>query len=156
MNNKRHEIAGLYTANFGRRFFAAFIDLIMLTILIFILKISFPDFSNMWFFKKASPFVTGNATNWVLSRSSLIVLWIIYSIIMDCTSMRGTLGKQLMHVVVSDENGNCITLPRSLARNSFKVVSYAIAGLGFLWMLVDKKSRRWHDIVANTLVLNKP
>ncbi len=151
--NSMYRKDSLVSSNFGRRFGAAFIDLFFLTILIFLLKMAFPDFSNLWFFTKASPFLTENSTNWVLSQSSLIGMWIIYSIIMDCTSLQGTVGKQVMGIRVTDNAGNRITILRSLNRNLFKIVSYAIFGLGFLNVLADSKKRGWHDIVANTLVI---
>lgn len=153
-----NSIQGMYSlpiANFGRRFGAAFLDLLLLTFLVFLLKFAFPDFSNILFFKKATPFMTNNATNWVLSRSSLIGVWIIYSMIMESTAMQGTIGKQVMGIMVADIEGNRITLPRSIGRNLFKIVSYAILGLGFVYVLLDNKRRGWHDIVANTLVIQK-
>ena len=143
------------TAKFTTRLYATFIDFFVLTILIFLLKITFPDISNTMFFNKAKPFLTENTTNWVLSKTSLIVVWIIYSIIMDCSSMQGTLGKQIMNIIVSDENGNRISLKRSITRNLFKIISYATAGIGFLNILFNKKKQGWHDRFANTLVINK-
>jgi uncharacterized RDD family membrane protein YckC len=143
------------TTTFTIRLYAALIDFLLLTILIFIIKIAFPDFSNILFFNKAEPFVTNNATNWVLNRSSLIGVWIIYSIIVDCSTMKGTIGKQMMNIQVTDEDGNRISIKMSIARNLFKIISYAIAGLGFFNVLFDKKKRGWHDRFANTLVINK-
>jgi len=142
-------------ANFGLRLCACFIDLTMLVILTFLLKIAFPDFSNVWFFKESFASVTLSGTNWVLRRSSLIGLWIIYSIIMDCTTFRGTVGKQIMKIVVSDDNGNRITLLRSVGRNLFKIISYSVAALGFIWILFDSRKMGWHDMIANTLVIKK-
>ncbi|WP_127844581.1 RDD family protein [Psychroflexus aestuariivivens] len=144
------------TATFTIRLYAALIDFFILTILIFVIKTGFPDFSNTLFFNKAEPFVTGNTKNWVLSKSSLIGVWIIYSIIVDCSTAQGTLGKQMMNIQVTDENGNRISLKKSIARNLFKFISYAIIGLGFLNVLFDKKKRGWHDRFANTLVINEP
>ena len=153
--NRKYRKDSSASSNFGRRFGAAFIDLFFLSILIFLLKIALPDFSNLWFFTKSSPFLTENSTNWALSQSSLIGIWIIYSFIMDCTSLQGTVGKQVMGIIVTDNAGNRITLLQSLNRNLFKIVSYAIFGLGFLNVLADSKKRGWHDIVANTLVVQK-
>lgn len=144
------------TATFTIRLYAALIDFFILTILIFFFKTTFPDISNILFFNKAEPFITDNTTNWVLSRSSLIGVWIIYSIIVDCSTVKGTFGKQMMNIQVTDENGNRISIKKSIARNLFKFISYAIAGLGFFNVLFDKKKRGWHDRFANTLVINEP
>lgn len=144
------------TATFTIRLYAALIDFFILTILMFFIKMTFPDFGNILFFDKAEPFITDNTTNWVLSKSSLIGVWIIYSIIVDCSTVKGTFGKQMMNIQVTDENGNRISIKKSIARNLFKFISYAIAGLGFFNVLFDKKKQGWHDRFANTLVINEP
>lgn len=157
LSNSKPITYNLPIAGFGRRFGAVFIDLFLFIVLVFLLKIALPDFSNFWFFEKATPFITGNNnTNWVLSKSSLMGLWIIYSIIMDCSTMQGTVGKQIMHIIVTDNNGNRITLFRSLHRNLFKIISFVVIGFGFIYVLVDKKNRGWHDIAADTLVIQNP
>lgn len=111
------------TATFTIRLYAALIDFFILTILILLFKMIFPDISNILFFNKAEPFITDNTTNWVLGKSSLIGVWIIYSIIVDCSTVKGTFGKQMMNIQVTDENGNRISLKKSIARNLFNVSS---------------------------------
>ena len=32
--------------------------------------------------------------------------------------------------------------------------SWACAGMGFLWALIDKKNRCWHDLISNTELLD--
>lgn len=108
------------------------------------------------FFEKAEPFITGNTQNWVLSKNSLVLVWIVYSIIMDSSTVKGTFGKQMMNIQVTDEDGKRISINQSIARNLFKIVSYAIVGFGFLYVLFDKKNKGWHDRFADTLVTNKP
>lgn len=142
-------------ANFGQRLVAALIDLLLLTVLIFLLKFLFPQFSNFWFFKKADPFQINNATHWILNRSSLIGLWIIYSIFLESSSMQGTIGKKLMRIKVIDNNGQRMSILQSVGRNLFKFISYAILALGFFHALVDKHCRGWHDIIARTLVVKQ-
>ena len=143
------------TAKFTTRLYATLIDFFVLTILFFLLKITFPDISNILFFNEAKPFLTENTTHLVLSKASLIGVWIMYSIIMDSSSMQGTLGKQLMNIIVCDENGNRISLKKSITRNLFKAISYAIAGIGFLNILFNQKNQGWHDRFANTLIIDK-
>ncbi len=142
-------------ANFGGRLSATLIDLFMLTILVFLFKIAFPDISNVLFFKKTTPSVIGGITHWVLIKSSVIWVWIIYSMIMDCTAMQGTVGKQIMKIMVTDGNGDQLTVLKSIKRNLLKVISFTFAGLGFLFILIDKDNKGWHDRIANTLVIQK-
>ncbi len=152
----RQSLSGSTTANFGRRLNAAFIDLFLLTLLVFLFKLAIPNISNTLFFYKTTPPFKEGITIWVLSKSSLIGIWIIYSIIMDCSTLQGTLGKQMMRVIVTDENGKRVTVAKSIKRNLFKIVSFTFAGLGFLFILIDKKNRSWHDNFANTLIIQKP
>lgn len=151
----RPSFSRLTTANFGSRLSATIIDLFLLTILVFLFKIAFPDISNVLFFKKNAPPVTGGLTQWVLIKSSVIWVWIIYSMIMDCTAMQGTVGKQIMRIIVTNDHGNRLTIIESIKRNLFKVISYTFAGLGFLFILIDKDNKGWHDRIANTLVIQK-
>ncbi len=141
--------------SFNTRLYAALIDFTLLSILIFLIKITFPNFSNTLFFNKAEPFLNDDNTNWVLSKYSLLGVWIFYSIIADCSSVRGTFGKQMMNIQVTDKKGRRISLKKSIARNLFKIISYTIAGFGFLNILFDKKKQGWHDRFANTLVSNQ-
>ncbi len=69
--------------------------------------------------------------------------------------MQGTLGKQVMNIIVSDEEGNRISLKKSVTRNLFKTISYAIAGIGFFNILFNEKKQGWHDRFANTLIIYK-
>lgn len=139
--------------DFGLRFFAALIDLTLLSILIFLLKLVLPEFSNFWFFEKVSHDPFEGYTHWVMKRSSLIVLWCLYSIFMDCSQLQGTVGKQWMGLMVTDEVGKRISFKKSLVRNLLKIVSYIALGLGFIYALFDKKKRGWHDLLAGSMVL---
>jgi len=46
-----------------------------------------------------------------------------------------------------------ISWPRCILRFIFAMISLAVFGLGFIWILVDKKKRSWHDLVAGTLMI---
>ena len=142
-------------ADFPRRLAATLIDFTLLIILMFLLKTVFPGVGNALFFNQTNPGEGYDIPVWVLSKSSLIGIWIIYSMLMDCANMQGTFGKQMMAIVVTDENGKRITFARSFGRNILKSVSYAIVGLGFFWILFDKRNKGWHDRWANTLVIRR-
>jgi uncharacterized RDD family membrane protein YckC len=65
-----------------------------------------------------------------------------------------TPGMKALHVrVVSDEDGGPIGMGTGLIR----LVGYFISGLvfyiGFIWILVDKRRRGWHDLMAGTCVI---
>lgn len=70
------------------------------------------------------------------------------------TSIKGgTLGKMMAGLTVTDENGNKISLKRSLFRH---LIGYMISGLlfgfGFLSMVWDKNKQGWHDQLSGTFV----
>ncbi len=152
-NSLNAELSPVIHADFLRRMLATVVDLLLLSVLAFLLKIAFPDLGNFLFFKKSTDPVAENITVWVLSRSSLIMIWIIYSMIMDCSNRQGSLGKQLMGLKVTDDYGQRISFVKSIVRNISKIISYVFLGLGFFWILFDKHKKGWHDKIANTLVV---
>ncbi len=138
-------------AAFYQRVLAACIDLFLIAFLLFCLKQAEPNLAE-WFFKK-SPEVINGYPVWVYKHSAGLLVWIIYSIIMDASAFQGTIGKRLAGIQVTDDSRKRISLAKSFKRNVLKLISYAIIGLGFFWVLVDSKKRSWHDIIAGTLVV---
>jgi len=90
--------------------------------------------------------------NWI--RESSFMVWIIYCMIMESSGLQGTLGKSVMGIKVVDENGDRMTLSKSVGRNLSKVLSYFVIFLGFIWILFDKKKQGWHDKINKTFVVN--
>jgi uncharacterized RDD family membrane protein YckC len=150
-----YSVDSLQTADFGRRLSAALIDLFLLLVLTFFVRMAYPKFGNDLFFTPSSISQYGTSTIWIFKKSVLILVWITYSIIMDSTSFQGTVGKQIMGIAVTDYKGKRISFLQSLIRNTFKIVSYAILSLGFFNVLIDRNQRGWHDIIAGTLVIRK-
>lgn len=46
--------------------------------------------------------------------------------------------------------------PRALLRFGIALLSLATLGLGFLWCLVDREQRAWHDIASGTRMVQRP
>ncbi len=68
-------------------------------------------------------------------------------------SMTGqTFGKQLIGVIVLKPDGHVIGWKTSALRAAAAILSAVPFGLGFLWMLWDKKGETWHDKIAGTSV----
>ncbi|MBN8885893.1 MAG: RDD family protein [Rudaea sp.] len=69
--------------------------------------------------------------------------------------MRGgqTVGMKPWRLRVVGEDGESIGFRRALLRFVVAVASLAVLGLGFLWCLVDREKRSWHDIAAGTLLV---
>ena len=140
-------------ASFGNRASAVLIDLFFLSVLVLLLKFSFPDTINFLFFDKLPTDTLTNNMNWTLNKISLFLLWYFYSVIMECSASQGTIGKQYMNLIVMDENGKRLSFLKSLHRNLFKLVSQVVLYLGFLSVLFNSRRQGWHDVAAKTIVV---
>ena len=61
-----------------------------------------------------------------------------------------TLGMQAWRIKLVDFNGNPPTAGKAITRCLGACLSAAFLGLGYLWCLVDRKSRYWHDYLSRT------
>lgn len=89
-------------------------------------------------------------------RNLSLFCYIAYCTIMECSSHQGTFGKQLFRIQVVNRDGQQLSFSESLKRNFSKLVSTFILGLGFIWILFSKKKQGWHDLIADTFVIDKP
>lgn len=64
-----------------------------------------------------------------------------------------TLGEAVFGLRVVRSDGRRVGLGRSLIRFLFMTLGLTLLGLGYLWMLVDRRRRTWGDIVARTVVV---
>jgi uncharacterized RDD family membrane protein YckC len=61
-----------------------------------------------------------------------------------------TLGLRAWKITVLNDKHGVISWQQALIRFITALVSWLFLGLGFLWILVDKKQRSWHDIASKT------
>lgn len=61
-----------------------------------------------------------------------------------------TLGMKTWKIQLLSDNDCPVTLKQALIRYCMALVSWAVFGLGFIWVLVDKNKRSWHDIASHT------
>ncbi len=57
--------------------------------------------------------------------------------------------------VVRDVDGGPITGTQALLRLIGYWISGAIFYLGYIWVLIDKRKRGWHDLIAGTVVIKQ-
>lgn len=86
-------------------------------------------------------------------RDFSLVVWSIYSLIMDALPMQGTLGKKLFGLQVVDSYGNKLSFRKSVVRNFAKVVGTLPLCLGMFWIFFDKYKRPLHDKLSGTFVV---
>jgi uncharacterized RDD family membrane protein YckC len=84
-----------------------------------------------------------------------VVLLIIYHSIFEATSTHGSIGKIICKLAVVDAEGNGISFGKALSRNSAKLISGLVCGLGYLNVLWHQQRQGWHDQMAKTYVVRK-
>lgn len=56
-------------------------------------------------------------------------------------------------IEVQREDGSRLAWRDVLARLACALISWAVAGLGFLWIAIDRDKRAWHDRLTRTRVV---
>jgi uncharacterized RDD family membrane protein YckC len=70
---------------------------------------------------------------------------------------RGTTpGGMICQLRVIRTDGKALDFSESLVRGLTGIISLAVVGLGFLWILRDPERQAWHDRVAGTYVVKVP
>lgn len=64
-----------------------------------------------------------------------------------------TVGKMVMKLKITKENGAKITYADALIRELSSYLSLAVLGLGYLNVIWDGKKQGWHDKIAKTVVV---
>lgn len=77
----------------------------------------------------------------------------LYEILLTSSSWQGTIGKRLLHLKVTDDFGNRISLGRSTGRFFAKILSYMASYIGFIMIAFMDRKRGLHDVIAKTQVV---
>lgn len=85
----------------------------------------------------------------------LIVGW-IYSAVMESSEWQATVGKRVLGLWVTDEEGRRISFGRATIRHFSKIVSAIILCIGFLMVAFTDRKQGLHDKMASTLVWRNP
>ncbi|MFI4969179.1 MAG: RDD family protein [Lysobacterales bacterium] len=64
-----------------------------------------------------------------------------------------TIGMRAWRLRVVAADGAPLPWPRAVLRFAAAIVSLLAVGLGYLWCLVDRDRRGWHDIVARSALV---
>lgn len=83
--------------------------------------------------------------NWLLPLLVTVFFWVRFL---------GTPGKLLMSCQVVDaRSGTALSVGQALLRYVSYLVSLLPLGLGFLWIIWDKRKQGFHDKIAKTVVI---
>jgi len=67
-----------------------------------------------------------------------------------------TLGMQVWGIRVQNADGTAISLWQALLRFMVAIASWLCLGMGYWWMLVDKRRCTWHDLYSESVVVRVP
>jgi uncharacterized RDD family membrane protein YckC len=140
-------------AGFGRRLAASFLDLLWMgTIVAVLIYLSYGD-DYLEYLKNISDTPHGwEQLRWQdfaisdgLPALLTIFCWLKYG---------ATPGKLLFDCDIIDaRSGKRLTFGQALLRYISYLLSALPLGLGFLWILWDKRKQGWHDKIAGTVVV---
>lgn len=98
-----------------------------------------------------------NGEEWrTLSLASAVfgfLLKWIYFTLLESSASQATLGKAVIGIRVTDEQGRRITLFKANARYWAKILSLLTLGFGYLMAGFTRRKQALHDFVAGTLVV---
>lgn len=77
----------------------------------------------------------------------------LYCTLLESSVLQATLGKALIGLKVTDEQGNRVSLLRANARYWAKILSTFTLGFGYLMAGFTRRKQALHDFVAATLVV---
>lgn len=87
----------------------------------------------------------------------LILCLVIYVFYIGFWTRSGrTLGMQSWRLQLETTDGREISIGKATVRLLAALVSWAPAGLGFLWSLWDKDRLTWHDRISGTHIVYYP
>jgi uncharacterized RDD family membrane protein YckC len=145
-------------AGIGRRLVAFVIDIIPIIVLVTLVYFFLVGFDPAESGSGMTVAANARANGTVLQdrsriRDGSLIVWLLYSALLEASPLRGTLGKRWLGIKVVDASGAPLTLGKSMARNASKVLSFLPLGLGFAWALFRSDRRTWHDLIAGTYVI---
>jgi uncharacterized RDD family membrane protein YckC len=130
-------------ASFKIRFAAHIIDTLLLSCIVFI------------FIQLLKKLPDNNFSHLLIELKELISLIIgsFYYVALTAGAKKGTIGKNLLGIIVVGHNLKPLSLSQSFARYLAYYFSYLSLGLGFIMILLNNKKLALHDKIAETYVI---
>ncbi len=89
----------------------------------------------------------------LLGMTLIPVFKFITCVILEGSRKQASIGKMLIGVKVTDEQGKPLGYGKALARNLAKLIGVVTLGFGFLSGFFDRRQQCLHDKIAGTLVI---
>ena len=144
-------------AGFWRRLCAFLIDVIPITLIIAAVFYFFFGFDATFSkYRNRQPNDLDVQIEYISQRNLIrkisLVTYLCYCALLESTALKGSLGKKLVGIEVTDPHGERLSFRKALLRNFSKIASFAPCGLGVFWLLWSPKREAWHDTVTSTAV----
>ena len=154
-----YQTPGTFVAQYAGlwlRVWAAIIDWIILWAVARVIDAGIMMFMNLAIVPGAS-----GPSQWYLtvlptSFSTMILRWVYYAL-MESSSLRATVGKMAIGLlVINDHGATRITFGRATGRHFAKYISDFTMGIGYMMAGWTQKKQALHDLIASTLVVRNP
>lgn len=139
----------LVYAGFWVRFFAAFLDLLVLGAGVILMLFSIAALIAY----SGRDSILHNPQAASLFYGLIIFMALAYYILMESGIHSATLGKRWMNIKVLDSHGNRLTVWRAAGRLLARIFSYLSLMLGFLIQPFTRRKQALHDLLAGTVVV---
>ena len=140
-------------AGFWQRFVAALIDGILLYVVQFIILAAFGV--SAYASNPQAISEGGFPMSLILAYIVILGANVAYYAYLESSERQATFGKQAMGLVVTDMNGERITLLNAVGRYFSKFPSALILMIGYFMQPFTEKKQALHDMIAGTLVYKK-
>jgi uncharacterized RDD family membrane protein YckC len=147
---------GVRYAGFWKRFAAALIDGVLLTVAYFVaaftLGVAYSAVTGGGEDEMSD--AAANTLAYVAWVVTAILGWLYYAL-MEGSSKQATLGKMALGIVVTDAQGRRVSFTKATGRYFGKIISGIILYVGFIMIAFTEKKQGLHDIMADCLVVMK-
>ena len=91
----------------------------------------------------------------ISSGIEFLIVGLVYPVLFNASSWQATPGKRLFGLVVTDLNGNKLSLKKALKRHAWIFLIVISFGFGYLGQLMTDHKQTNQDLMARTLVVKK-
>ncbi|MBF0428263.1 MAG: RDD family protein [Magnetococcales bacterium] len=93
---------------------------------------------------------------WIMGNLlGILISWLWFTVA-ESSHWQASLGKKMLGLMVTDEQGQRIGFGRANARYWSKIISMLILFIGFIMVAFTEKKQGLHDKIADTLVIRRP
>lgn len=147
--------AALVYSGFWRRFWASFVDGMLLNIAMFPISLmlslpAMPTYHEDEFSPEGVATLLGTYMTAVMA--SIVIGW-LYFALLESSPKRATVGKMALGIQVCDLAGGRLSFGRATGRHFASYVSNVTLLIGYLMVLWTAKRQALHDLIAGTLVV---